>query len=51
MLPAALDPPLQMIQKHGLNLQLVGDLKGCNLCTDQQFKDITIRDHHHHFKV
>ena len=31
-----------MIQKHGLNLELVGDVKRCNLSTDQQFKDITM---------
>ena len=32
----------QMLESHGFDLQLVGNLKTCDLSTDQQFKDIAM---------
>ena len=32
----------QMLESHGFDLQLIGDLKTCDLSTDQQFKDIAM---------
>ena len=32
----------QMLESHGFDLQLTGDLKTCDLSTDQQFKDIAM---------
>lgn len=33
----------EILQRHGFNLQLLGNLKTCDLSIDQQFKDITMR--------
>lgn len=32
-----------MLESHGFDLQLTGDLKTCDLSTDQQFKDIAMQ--------
>ena len=31
-----------MLESHGFDLHLAGDLKTCDLSTDQQFKDIAM---------
>ena len=32
----------QMLQKHGFDLQLIGDLRTCDLSLENQFKDISM---------
>ena len=32
----------KMLEKHGFEIQLVGDLEKCDLSSDQQFKDIAM---------
>ena len=31
-----------MLEKHGFDIQLVGNLEKCDLSSDQQFKDIAM---------